>query len=134
MSFTEKPGTCCWCHLQIKAQLTVKLIMSGAKSYCWRCPQCGRQNPFKAADFFIAKEKIEAHLDAATIAALPVIMPPFHTRCAVCGGRDVENHHWAPRAIFGKDEAERWPQDNLCKTCHDEWHQRVTPQLINRHA
>jgi hypothetical protein len=51
-------------------------------------------------------------------------------RCARCGRRGAEEHHWSPRAIFGKDEAETWPKDFLCKACHDEWHLKVTPQLV----
>ena len=51
-------------------------------------------------------------------------------RCAKCGVRGAEEHHWAPQAMFGKDEANRWPKDFLCKPCHDEWHLKVTPQLV----
>ena len=51
-------------------------------------------------------------------------------RCARCGSRGAEEHHWAPQAIFGKDEANRWPKDFLCKPCHDEWHRLVTPELV----
>lgn len=43
--------------------------------------------------------------------------------CVVCGLHEgTELHHFAPRHIFGWDEAERWPQGYLCKTCHDKWH------------
>jgi hypothetical protein len=36
----------------------------------------------------------------------------------------VELHHWAPKALFG-DEAEVWPQDFLCRSCHIRWHQTM---------
>lgn len=43
--------------------------------------------------------------------------------CARCGSTDgVELHHWAPRAIFGIGEAERWPTSYLCPECHQTWH------------
>lgn len=61
---------------------------------------------------------------------LPVLMPDFTDRCAVCGSRGAERHHWAPKAIFGTNECEQWPKDYLCKKCHDKWHKLVTPQLV----
>lgn len=55
--------------------------------------------------------------------------------CAACGrvgAREV--HHWAPRHLFG-DEADRWPTADLCRTCHAEWHRRVTPTMAHgRHG
>jgi hypothetical protein len=37
-------------------------------------------------------------------------------------------HHWAPRHLFG-DECDGWPLAFLCRPCHVEWHQRVTPDM-----
>ena len=76
---------------------------------------------------FIANETVERYLTEEQIEALPKIMPSFYGRCVVCGARGAEMHHWAPRAIFGKDECEQWPKDFLCKSCHDLWHLKVTP-------
>jgi len=46
--------------------------------------------------------------------------------CAVCHSRTgTEEHHFAPRHIFGWEEAERWPKAYLCKACHDKWHQAI---------
>jgi hypothetical protein len=42
--------------------------------------------------------------------------------CAVCGELAAELHHWAPRSMFGKDEAELWPRSWLCTTHHQQWH------------
>lgn len=45
--------------------------------------------------------------------------------CSRCGRRDgTQNHHWAPRAVFGLD-AERWPQSPLCVECHGIWHRTM---------
>lgn len=45
------------------------------------------------------------------------------TPCERCGSLDgVELHHWAPRGVFGMDEAERWPTGWLCPKCHNLWH------------
>lgn len=41
--------------------------------------------------------------------------------CVVCGVRGTENHHWAPRALFG-EEADLWPTAWLCPGCHSRWH------------
>lgn len=43
--------------------------------------------------------------------------------CERCGATTgTEWHHWAPRAIFGYVEAERWPKSWLCTDCHSLWH------------
>jgi len=50
----------------------------------------------------------------------------YSVACIRCGGRDgVQNHHWAPRIIFGFEDAESWPQAPLCQSCHSEWHQKM---------
>lgn len=42
-------------------------------------------------------------------------------QCARCKSNDgVELHHWAPRALFV--DADNWPTDYLCRTCHATWH------------
>lgn len=79
---------------------------------------------------FIAKETIKGSLNEEQIKGLPVIMPNVSNRCVRCGERTAELHHWAPQAIFGKEEADKWPKDYLCKVCHDCWHKLVTPQLV----
>lgn len=42
-------------------------------------------------------------------------------RCGATTGSEL--HHWAPRAIF--EDADWWPQDYLCVTCHRTWHQAM---------
>lgn len=44
-------------------------------------------------------------------------------QCSVkgCTNLGAENHHWAPKHIFG-DECELWPQSSLCREHHDLWH------------
>lgn len=44
--------------------------------------------------------------------------------CARCGAFGTEEHHWAPKELF--EDAEQWPKDYLCKTCHEHWHKVVT--------
>ena len=46
--------------------------------------------------------------------------------CARCSSTTgTELHHWAPRAVFGFNEADRWPQSYLCVSCHNIWHQEM---------
>ena len=124
-----KKVQCQWCKLETEAVLHVQLFINGARNFVWRCLSCNRPAPVKGSPLYIPKGTIELHLSQNEIAALPVLMPVFYDRCAVCGSRDVEDHHWAPRAIFG-EEAEKWPHDKLCGNCHDRWHLLVTPQLV----
>lgn len=41
-----------------------------------------------------------------------------------CDREAVEDHHFAPRAIFGED-ADDWPRALLCVDHHLEWHRRM---------
>lgn len=47
--------------------------------------------------------------------------------CARCKANGTQLHHWAPKALF--EDAETWPQDYLCKKCHDRWHLTLTIPL-----
>lgn len=60
------------------------------------------------------------------VEAMPVIEDWTRTRppCVVCGTHGTEEHHWAPRALFG-DEAHIWPTSWLCPACHTRWHQTI---------
>lgn len=49
--------------------------------------------------------------------------------CARCGSPDTQEHHWAPRHLFGFDDAETWPKSYLCRACHALWHSTVTPRM-----
>ena len=52
------------------------------------------------------------------------------TPCDRCGENAfLQRHHWAPRALFGWDEAETWPTSDLCQNCHSTWHRIVTPNI-----
>lgn len=129
--FSKKTGRCRNCNCETPAVLHLNIAENGAESYTWVCSKCNLRNPF-GGDYFIAKEKVLPHFTADQLAQLPVLMRPKEHRCARCGNRDCELHHWAPRAIFGKDECEQWPKDYLCKACHDEWHKKATPELVGQ--
>lgn len=41
-----------------------------------------------------------------------------------CDRTDTENHHFAPRKIFG-DGADNWPVLPVCRFHHEHWHKMV---------
>lgn len=105
-------------------------MATGAVSISLRCVSCGRKKPDKSGRWFIPKDDLRAHgIDPD---ALPIAPEgtPNEIRCLVsgCNQRGAEQHHWAPRHLFG-DAADLWPRDYLCKQHHDEWHKRVTPNM-----
>jgi len=51
--------------------------------------------------------------------------------CEVCGKYALlEKHHWAPYKYF--EDAYKWPTSNLCRECHEKWHQVMTGDLIRK--
>lgn len=112
----------------VEARLHRKIFQNGAYAFVWKCP-CGKLNPFNS-QLWIAKETVETRLSDEELESLPVVMFDAANRCVKCGERTCELHHWSPVAIFGSEEADRWPKDYLCKPCHDEWHLKITPQLV----
>jgi len=125
--YTRKTGVCLKCQQPREALLHRQFRGNGSVCYLWVCSVCRKRGPFSAKELFIPNEKVEAVVTCAQRDALPTIMPPLYGRCAVCGSRDAEAHHWAPRKLFG-DDCEKWPQDYLCAAHHAEWHHRVTPK------
>ena len=126
----KKVGVCRTCKIQTEATLYRGVRESGALFYCWKCNRCECQGPF-GGPLYISKDKVESHLTEIQLYNLPVLPARFEQRCSKCGERGAELHHWAPRALFGKDEADQWPKDYLCVTCHRRWHQLVTPSLVD---
>lgn len=127
----SKSGLCNNCKITTSFILHIQFFANGSENFLWVCARCNKRNPTGDNKFYIPKETVEAHLTQEQIHDLPVIMPTVYSRCVRCGNRQAELHHWAPKGIFGDDEASQWPQDYLCKDCHDLWHRKVTPQLVN---
>ncbi len=125
----SKPSFCKKCDSQSRFTLHIEYFGNGSQNFCWRCDTCETRLIQSGSGIWVSKEAVEAKLTQEQIKALPTVMPVFYHRCAVCGDRGTENHHWAPRGIFGQ-ECEKWPQDWLCKRHHDEWHVLVTPSLV----
>lgn len=93
----------------------------GIWQYFFMC-DCG----YRKKDYILHKTIKKLGIDPKEV------QPPFpRNRCEVCGADGAHNHHWAPVAIFGDIEAEKWPRSFLCQPCHTKWHQLVTPDISN---
>ena len=119
---------CPRCAHDTRQEISCRLSASAAEHFGWWCLECHWWAPSKNSGIWIAKEQLVA--GGVDLSIVRVVEVMGGQRCARCGRRGAEEHHWSPRAIFGKDEAETWPKDFLCKACHDEWHLKVTPQLV----
>lgn len=99
-------------------QLVVVTYRNGRQVAKLQCPTCHRVGgavPYAKADPAGIPE-LRSHLTDVA--------------CERCGEtKGVEEHHWAPRAIFGLEAAGEWPTSSLCPACHAEWH-----TTVNRHA
>jgi hypothetical protein len=90
-----------------------------------RCLACGRAN---------ASKPVPSRLLSPTkIATAPLIKSSYVAEdlhvCEVCGGKPAQDHHWAPRKMFGPGEADEWPHAFLCQKHHSAWHRIVTPTI-----
>lgn len=95
------------------------VAVNGARAPHRLCFKCGRLVTLRKGagpgEYCFRDNRREAR-------RLGMDLPP----CARCASTDgVELHHWAPRAIFGFTEADRWPQSYLCVPCHSTWHREI---------
>lgn len=130
MSLIPKHGHCCGCNATTEWVLHLQVFANGSENFLWVCGKCNARNPGRDRQFYIPAHEVRSALTTEQIGYLPIIMPELSSRCARCGNRTAELHHWAPKAIFGLMECEMWPKDFLCKDCHDFWHRRMTPELV----
>lgn len=99
------------------------LTIAGNGSYQVRpwCSECGRWATGSIPVAYVKARGIEP-------TALTVIADQRGTlgRCSRrgCEREAVEDHHFAPQAIFGA-EADDWPRALLCVEHHLEWHSRM---------
>jgi hypothetical protein len=129
---THKTGLCKKCKTTTEAELRIHQKENGY-DYAWVCQTCSTMAPF-GGPMWIPKDLVESRIAKELCESLPVIVHVPVARCVVCGARGVEEHHWAPRAMFGLEVSRQWPTDWLCKEHHDLWHSIVTPQLVNRNG
>ena len=116
---------CPKCGQITKQELVKRITTSGAEFYGRWCPVCKWwANP----GTWISKELLIQHgLDLANIRTAIL---DSSQRCSKCGLRGAELHHWAPKELFGANEAENWPKDYLCVSCHQTWHKTINKKRL----
>ncbi len=127
-----KTHPCRGCKATTESILYRQFNAGGHETFFWKCGRC---EAVKVVDMTrcIPKKLVESWLTSEEIVSLPYAPNERgpENRCVKCGVREAELHHWAPRARFGNVECELWPKDYLCKSCHDRWHELVTPKLVH---
>jgi len=90
---------------------------SGEVVRAW-CADCDK--PVNPSRFYS-----RATFDAQTFAELKTLAISNCAKCQRCGKMEkLERHHYAPRAQFG-DGCEDWATGDLCRPCHEFWHDRM---------
>lgn len=107
--------------LLTEADLWIRIAGNGSHQVVAICPGCSTQiGP-------LSHERVRREAGREP-ASLPIVADYRGTlgRCSRrgCEREAVEDHHFAPRAIFG-DEADDWPRALLCLEHHIEWHRRM---------
>lgn len=129
----ESQRECRRCATSRLHVLTRNQTLNGSVMVGWLCSVCLSWTTDKRGRLWIPLTDLRTF--GVNVDELPIRSTiAACERCARCGARNVEVHHWAPRALFGAEEAERWPKDHMCPTCHSEWHRVVTPGLVEGKA
>ena len=116
---------CQKCGQNTNQELVKRITVSGAEFYgrwCLVCKWWG--NP----GAWISKESLVHY--GFDLENIRVAVMDSGQRCRHCGIRGSEEHHWAPKALFRSDEAEKWPKDYLCVPCHKIWHKTINENIL----
>jgi len=127
-----KTRHCARCNRSTRQEISRRVAGNGAEHFGWWCLECRWWVQSKGGGIWIDKGLLER--TGVDLSLAPVVEHLDQPRCARCGARGAEEHHWVPQAMFGAEEANRWPKDFLCKRCHDQWHRLVTPALVRGDA
>ena len=127
----SKKGTCDKCKCDSADLLLVQRIMeSQAVHFAWWCKTC--QTYAKVQNLWIKADDVSEWCNRNGIDndQIPIVNYQCGNRCAKCGKRGTELHHWAPRALFS--DSESWPTDYLCRECHSQWHKVIDVKLLKQ--
>jgi len=110
---------CSHCERNTHQELSKKVLANNKVLVGWWCDGCCNwSEPKNQNGYWIEHDKIiGCDID---IDSLRIVSQNLTARCARCGIREGELHHWAPKSVF--EDADDWPQDYLCVECHKEWH------------
>ena len=118
-----------YCHrCEVESEHLAVQIITSSRSQCFSalCSSCQQYQ-----SQWIPKGTIKKHLpDGYTLDDIPIARFNCGERCAKCGKRGTEHHHWAPQGLF--EDANDWPMDYLCKECHDAWHEKIDIRKIKK--
>ena len=93
---------------------------SGTSMFANYCDRCGGR-----VGKWIPHTRVEQTTQTAIAQAItdtPVEKRREAHPCERCAHPYSEHHHWAPRHLFGEQEAAQWPTSWLCTDCHLRWH------------
>jgi RecJ-like exonuclease len=126
----------CGCGFSISLELRTLVMRDARKQYAIHCTACDKRGDFIskhdaqqiAASKHMTLDDIPIDKDNRCDSCAGEGCNKCSTPCERCGSyQHIEHHHWAPRHLF--DDADAWPTSNLCRECHVEWHQAVTPDM-----
>ncbi len=123
---------CVECHQEIYGQLTRKICTDFSEKFLYICPQCGKKGCLTRDQLWLPNGVVRKNVPDFLIKTLPAILPEGVKLCEHCGEPGTQSHHWAPKEIFGAEEAARWPQSDLCRKCHDIWHKTIESFYTNK--
>ena len=87
------------------------------------CSECERVID---GESWVKKHKVSQWIHLSRVPTIQDLRLDIRCSYSGCMSRGYEDHHWAPKSIFGAKEAEKWPIDPLCKAHHDMWHDAMT--------
>lgn len=121
-----KDRPCSRCKTATSQEICCRLNADESQAFGWWCDKCHWWNQrANGSGFWIQKDELErSGVEISTIRVVEILTQP---RCAKCGKRGAQQHHWAPKHLF--KDAEDWPKDYLCTDCHRLWHDVVTPNM-----
>lgn len=127
--------TCCHCNDSRSVRLRRQIESNGRTDFLWYCLSCGRRalrdQPFLSQTIVKSWHQAGKIKNLEDIPLLKDMRGDY--QCEVCGANEAEEHHWLPRAFTDLvPNHDAWPTSMLCKTCHDVWHEIVTPYLPGR--
>lgn len=123
---------CRKCSQTKNVKLRRQYASNGATQVFWYCTNC----QVKAESKFVSKAQaiVIASRYGRSLTDIP-LLDDYRNRfvCEVCGAEGAEYHHWLPQCFAELvEDHSAWPTAYLCKSCHDIWHETVTPYLPGR--
>ena len=116
----ESPDSVPWDDNPTATRKLSRTIMRSGAFHVRVDPSLDGSGPFVKQDDPRLLE-LMGQLGYSCVEEIPVGRDYRNGHCQRCGDIGVEDHHIAPRAIFG-DSADEWPTVQLCVLCHREWH------------